>query len=390
MAAPKDDYLVLYVDDDWNNRAVFEQNFGNTFRVKSVARGDEALEVLKKEEVAVVVADQRMPGMSGNELLSRVSKAYPGIVRVIVTAYEDLDPILRAVNEGLVHRYLMKPWERKELETVLCWAVELFTLGKEESQLQLRLLASERLITVGSIAQRVFHDMGNAMNAAKQDVVRLAYFAEAADVLAELARERSTPIPEAFRKRLSELAEEFPDLSESLTLHVERVAGLTKSMRRLLDPQEDEEPLVSNPASVIAFTARVFRQMAHSHLAIVYDGPETLPAVRIGSTELYQVLINLVSNAVQSFAGEPRPGSLVSLHVVDERDKLRFVVQDTGAGMTPDVLGSAGILFFTTKRGGAGLGLANCKRIIHGRKGELKLDSKPGEGTKATFTLPKA
>lgn len=386
-----DDYLILYVDDEWQNRVVFEKGFANKFRVRTVSSGAEALEVMKTEPVAVVVADQRMPAMSGNDLLLRVKTSWPDVIRVIVTAYGDLDPILRAVNEGLVHRYVVKPWVRSEFETVLAWAVEAYALGKEQSNLQLRLLSTERLITIGSIASAVFHDMGQAVSNAANNVKRLEQHAEAATSLQELLRAQATNVPDPQRTRLLELAEELPGLVADMRDDVERIDGLRSSMRRLLKPTpEDDSRVVSNPATVVDFVLRVFRQMAHANLQLVYDGPEKLPAVKIGPTELYQVFINLVANAVQSFGAHAAHGSLVAIHAVDEGERVRFVVQDNGCGMTPEVLSSAGVLFYTTKKEGAGLGLANCKRIVGARRGELTLDSKPGEGTRATFTLPKA
>ncbi len=383
--------LVLYVDDEWENRVVFEKGFSRSFRVRAVPNGAAALEILKEETVGVVVADQRMPGMSGNELLERVKASWPGVMRIIVTAYSDLEPILRAVNEGLVHRYVVKPWDRSDLETILAWAVEAYLLGKEQSHLQLRLLAAERLITIGSIASSVFHDMGQAVGSAGSNVTRLAQHAETARVLEGIVRADAAALPEPHRTRLLELLRELPMIHSEIREDVERIDGLRSSMRRLLKPSaEDGQRVVENPVTIIEFVVRVFRQMAHANLRVFYDGPERFPAVRIGTTELYQVLINLVQNAVQAFPPPPEPGSTVSIHVADEPAVLRFVVKDNGAGMTPEVAKSAGVLFYSTKKDGAGLGLANCKRIVGGRRGELTLESAPGAGTRAIFTLPKA
>src|SRR6476659_1984512 len=99
------EHLVLYVDDERANRIVFEQSFNKKFRIKSVDSGEAALAVIAEEPVAVLVTDQRMPGMSGDELLVRFKSLSPDTIRIVVTAYSDLDPILRAVNEGLVVRY---------------------------------------------------------------------------------------------------------------------------------------------------------------------------------------------------------------------------------------------------------------------------------------------
>ncbi|MBX3216670.1 MAG: response regulator, partial [Labilithrix sp.] len=120
------DHLILYVDDEHANRIVFEITFGKTFRIKCVSSAEEALGFVSQEHIAVIVSDQRMTGMSGDELLKKVKDLSPDTVRMIVTAYSDLEPILNAVNEGLVARYVIKPWDRVELEETLRWALEAY------------------------------------------------------------------------------------------------------------------------------------------------------------------------------------------------------------------------------------------------------------------------
>ena len=106
----------------------------------------------------MLVTDQRMPGMTGHELLEKTRALYPDVIRIVITAYGDVDPILRAVNDGLVARYLVKPWDRAELEQILAWGLEANALARRDSALQLRLMQTERLVTVGSIGASVVHD----------------------------------------------------------------------------------------------------------------------------------------------------------------------------------------------------------------------------------------
>src|SRR5512132_4239311 len=100
--------LVLYVDDEDLNRRVFEANFRSLFRLVLASSGAEALELLaaRSAEVGVIVCDERMPAMSGVELLERVARAYPEVMRILITEYADLDSIMGAVNRGQVWRYL--------------------------------------------------------------------------------------------------------------------------------------------------------------------------------------------------------------------------------------------------------------------------------------------
>jgi len=132
--------LVLYVDDERANRIVFEQSLGTDFRIKAVADGHSALAILDEQDVAVLVTDMRMPGMNGEELLRIAKERKPQTFRVVVTAYADVDPILRAINEGLVARYIIKPWIRAELVQVLRWATEAWTFTRNSNALHTRLM----------------------------------------------------------------------------------------------------------------------------------------------------------------------------------------------------------------------------------------------------------
>src|SRR4051812_47722945 len=100
------------------------------FRITCVSDGHAALAILDEQDVAVLVTDMRMPGMNGEELLRIAKERKPQTFRVVVTAYADVDPILRAINEGLVARYIIKPWIRAELVQVLRWATEAWTFTR--------------------------------------------------------------------------------------------------------------------------------------------------------------------------------------------------------------------------------------------------------------------
>jgi len=132
-------YPVLVVDDEPDNLDAFRFNFRRAFDLRYASSGAEALEVLREQDVAVVVADQRMPGMTGVELLAEAGRARPGVVGVLVTAYTDLGVLVDALNSGHVWRYVSKPWDSKELKVILRQAIETFHLRRENRRLLDRL-----------------------------------------------------------------------------------------------------------------------------------------------------------------------------------------------------------------------------------------------------------
>jgi thioredoxin reductase (NADPH) len=119
MARP----ILLAIDDDVSVLEAVVQDlrrqYGNTYRVMRAASGQAALDTLtqlktRDEPVALLVSDQRMPGMTGVELLERARTIYPDARRVLLTAYADTGAAIRAINSARIHYYLTKPWDPPE------------------------------------------------------------------------------------------------------------------------------------------------------------------------------------------------------------------------------------------------------------------------------------
>jgi DNA-binding NtrC family response regulator len=110
---------ILFVDDEPANLQLFRLQLGERYEVLTAGHGLEALEVLDRESVGVVLSDERMPGMRGVDLLAKVFERWPDVPRVIVSAYSDADRLLLAMNRGHAHEYVLKPWNLDELESCI-------------------------------------------------------------------------------------------------------------------------------------------------------------------------------------------------------------------------------------------------------------------------------
>jgi two-component system, NtrC family, response regulator AtoC len=132
-------YPILVVDDEQDNLDAFRFNFRKTFDILTASGGAEALQLLADKDVAVVVTDQRMPRMSGVELLREVRARQPDAVGIILTAFTDVDVLVEAINLGQVYRYITKPWDAKEVRGVLQYAIERYHLTRENKRLAAQL-----------------------------------------------------------------------------------------------------------------------------------------------------------------------------------------------------------------------------------------------------------
>lgn len=127
---------ILFVDDESTNLVAFKASFRKLYTVFTAEDGPEALKILEQEPgISVIITDQRMPGMTGVQLLSEAKKRFPHPIRIVLTGYSDLEAIVEAINEAQAWQYLTKPWVFRELKMVLDRAVESWQLQRENQQL---------------------------------------------------------------------------------------------------------------------------------------------------------------------------------------------------------------------------------------------------------------
>jgi DNA-binding NtrC family response regulator len=138
-------YKILIVDDEPANLRALERLFRQHYEVLTANSGAEALEILGHHDVALLITDQRMPGMTGIELLKRTMSLRPRMVRMILTGYTDVEALVEAINCGEVYRYVTKPWSNEELRVTVKRALEHFVTNKKRHELQ---LANERLMAL--------------------------------------------------------------------------------------------------------------------------------------------------------------------------------------------------------------------------------------------------
>lgn len=126
-------HTILCVDDEIDNVEALERLFRKKYKVLKATSGQQALDLLdqNQNQVAVILTDQRMPLMTGAEMLEKSIHKAPQAIRLLLTGYTDLDSVIEAVNKGQIHRYLQKPWDPVDLQQTVDQAVERFNLGRE-------------------------------------------------------------------------------------------------------------------------------------------------------------------------------------------------------------------------------------------------------------------
>ncbi|MEM1158338.1 MAG: response regulator [Verrucomicrobiota bacterium] len=170
------EYAVLLVDDEELTLKYFERNFKSTFDVLTASSASDAQKILSEQgdRIGVILSDQRMPEISGTEFLESVRKNYPDCIRILITAYADMDATIAAINNGAVYKYLSKPYEDLDLEITVKRALEFYIIQKERNALlrekigaMHRSVLTERVLSMGVLSAGISHHVRNSLTAVR-------------------------------------------------------------------------------------------------------------------------------------------------------------------------------------------------------------------------------
>lgn len=373
--------LVLAVDDEPANQRAIRRALLDECRVLTAGSGTEALAMMREERVALVIADHKMPGMSGVELLLHAAREHPDVVRMIVTGYADVPMLTEAINQGHVYHFLHKPWETAELRQAVRRGIEKRIAEAERARLLSQIeLAYEQARREAERKTRLLalaaHELGTPTHVLINAL--------------ELLGEGSLPAAlhgwlEAARRAGDWLARLVSQLHTA-----SRIGARTLPLRLTSFSLRD---LVSR--TVDDLQAR----LGARQVAIRAEFLEESCELHADREWIRLALWNLLTNAVR-FTPD---GGMVTVGLGEEERELILSVSDTGVGIEEEHLaevfeafsGAGGDLLlhgsgtFEFGARGLGLGLATVREISRAHGGDVTVVSRPELGSRFTLHLPK-
>ncbi|MCK6550101.1 response regulator, partial [Myxococcota bacterium] len=310
--------VVLYVDDEKANREVFELTLGAEFEVVTAATAEEALRILSERRVTVIVSDQRMPGITGVELLGRVARLYPEIPRILVTAYSDRETAIDAINRAGVVGYIAKPWHVDEVRMQLMQAIGSAHLRLAIGWLREETQRRERQAALAASRGEVLHDLANVHLALEG--VRYGF-----EQLVERVADRLTP------EELAQAREDL-ELFKDTTEHVSELHALTRE-RAFVRASYQERCRVSEILSTVVELVRAGRVPG---VRFIVSCPEEL-SCWVDRLDVSRVLVNLLTNAVQAIEDAGRTEGEIRLTVVRDGGLVKIEVADDGPGIPAEL-----------------------------------------------------
>jgi len=357
---------VLLVDDEFEVLAVLEALLDDEWDVYTAQGGREALEILNSDtQIDVVITDQRMPEMTGVELLSILADTRPDLYRIVLTAYSDVDPIVAAINQGKVDRFVLKPWDPEGLRIQVA----------EGMAVCVRRAAMRSV--VGTLATR--HE---EKNSTLQDLRGTEQRTQANERLSVLGW-MTSGLGEELSNLLGNLGELLnrpteDDTTQKAKNAVVRVRSLLDDMQRLSTNQNSVAQRESvAPRKLISDAVRLLlNDELGENNPVHVDIDPSIELIEIESDHVRQALLGLLRNASRaSPANAP-----IQVKVRREGEQMIVIeVIDQGDGMSADVLQQAAHPFFSAfDPPGNGLGLSVCRLVAESHGGRLSLlDNEP-------------
>jgi signal transduction histidine kinase len=379
---------LLVVDDERDVLNSVRDLLRIDYRVLTYERGREALEYLRSGQAAdAILCDQRMPEMTGIEVLRQAKSIRPETTRLLFTAYSDIRTVIDAINQGHVFRYLGKPCEPYEIAAVVRQAVEHHHLIMEKNRLLAELRESnERLIEANRLKGAFIEVASHELNTPVTVVLGMLELWKMSQSPSALPQER-------------QWVDRIAAAAGRLARTVERMLKLVRNREftQSLDKQPTElEPLVQQAIDELA------PYLELRSLAVSVSVDPKIGTIEVDQSKIADVLTNLFANAVKF---TPDGGTIRVEARTEATDKnwVRISVRDEGAGVSPadqqhlfepfftgfDTLRHSSGDYQFGKRG-IGLGLWLVKTFVELHGGRVEVSSTPGAGSTFAFVLPKS
>lgn len=374
-------FAILYVDDEEKSLVNFARAFGDDFRVLTANKATDAYELVQSQaaEIGVLMTDQRMPGEKGVWLLERVRQFRPQIIRILVTAYTDMDAAIAAVNSGAIYKYVTKPWDPAQLELTLKQSLEFFMVQDERDQLLrekmsvLRnMMIADRIVSLGLLAAGLSHHIRNSMVAVKT-------FLELAPM--KLAEEKGSD------KNLRD-PDFWREYYQNVQGQIEKINGLLGDLRTASENQS-QNPF-SNEIRLHTTVGHAVSQLQEPlsarRIEVENQIPDSLPALHVDQPKFDRLFDLLLRDELAMLPA----GSRITLSAELQGQEVAVMLTDNGPALPQETLRVVLDPFVVTRGTPSeyGINLMACFFIVHHHGGRIEAQNLPGGGNRFTLFLP--
>ena len=377
-------FAVLYVDDEEKSLKNFTRAFSDQFRILTAPNAHEGLKLLEqhKDDVGLLMTDQRMPGEKGVWLLERARQLRPRMIRILATAYSDMDAAIAAVNTGAIYKYVTKPWDVPQLEQTLKRGLEFFLVQRERDQLLHEkmsvlhnMMIADRIVSLGLLAAGLSHHIRNALVAVKTflDLAPAKMEEEKMDV----AGLRN---PDFWK-----------DYYTNVQWQIDRINNLLKDLWTASEKPSAQFPDCVTLRDAVAATVTALNgNFAAKKIEVDNQIPASLPQLNVDGPKFTRLFELLFKDEIASLPVGSRLTLTAQLLNGGQKPEIELQIADNGPGLPQEALR---VLFDpfvvrTDTPAEYGIHLMACYFIVYHHGGKIEAKSEQGKGTTFTLRLP--
>ncbi len=353
---------ILYIDDEIHNLQAFKATFRKSYRIYITQFPEEAEKILNEQEIHIILADQRMPVMSGVQFFEKIRHRHPQPFRFLITGYTDIRAAIDAINKGEVFRFIEKPWEEEHVRNIIDQAYDIYRTRQELKRRNQEL-------------EKAYAELDNFVYSASHDL-----------------RAPLTSIQGIINLAL--LEEDAVSQNEYLLLIRQSVNKLDTFTSNIID-------YYKNARGVPVITAIDFHELIDEIKQIIRYIPG-FDKINIEISinqhqEFYSDLIklriilnNLLSNAIK-FQDPAKKDPLIRISIDStQHNSVTISITDNGIGVPENAQEKIFEMFYraTIATSGSGIGLYTVREAVHKLNGTITLQSTPTKGTTFTVSIP--
>ncbi len=366
---------ILLVDDESDIREVLSLPLCDLgYRVSEAETGDQALEIFRKLQPAIVLTDIKMPGMDGIELLQKIKQENPETEVIMITGHGDMELAVRSLKNEATD-FITKPINVDALEIAVQRAKD-------------KIITREKLQEYTENLEKLIHEKTELQSHLASLGLMIASISHGIKGLMTGLDGGMYILNSGFTKKNQGQIEEGWEL---VKLMVERIRKMVMDILFYAK----ERDLNYERINILTFAQEVAKelepQMEVQHIEFIKNFNSIAGDFEVDGTYVHAALINIIGNAIDACKGDQtKKAAQITFGIRDSKKNIVFEISDNGMGMDPETLGKIFTPLFSSKgKKGTGLGLFISNTIIEQHSGTISVKSTPGKGALFLIEIPK-
>ena len=349
---------ILYIDDEENNLQAFKAAFRRMYEIYTAISAADGLKILQSVNIHIVIADQKMPNITGVEFFQSIAETFPYPIRILLTGYSDIDALADAINHGDVYRYIQKPWSDTELHNSINNGYELY-----RSRLDLKNKIAE-LEKTNDELNRFIYSISHELRAPLVSVIGIVNLVKM----------------ENLYHSSGEYWSLVETCSNKLDYYIQKTLQYYKNNRtQSADSLIEFKPLTTELIDLYSYANRDTQFTTNVNQTVPFTGDLFRIEVIMG---------NLISNAIK-YQKSNEVNKKVNIDINVTPEFAEITITDNGVGILNEHLEKIFTQFFKSKNHhGSGLGLFIVKEALTKIDGRIAVNSSIDHGTTFKITIP--